>query len=62
MQKTGAATLPLHYGKATGVGRALNLISELIYDRPPSYRDPARFSFAHGDREYRKDGDTKETE
>lgn len=35
-----------------GVGpktiRALSLISELIYDRPPSYRDPARFSFAHG--------------
>jgi len=35
-----------------GVGpktiRALSLISELIYDRPPNYRDPARFSFAHG--------------
>jgi hypothetical protein len=35
-----------------GVGpktiRALSLISELIYDRPPSYSDPARFSFAHG--------------
>ena len=28
--------------------RALSLISELIYDMPPSYRDPARFSFAHG--------------
>jgi hypothetical protein len=28
--------------------RALSLISELIYDKPPSYRDPARFSFAHG--------------
>lgn len=35
-----------------GVGpktiRALSLISELIYATPPSYRDPARFSFAHG--------------
>jgi hypothetical protein len=35
-----------------GVGpktiRALSLISELIYGMPPSYRDPARFSFAHG--------------
>lgn len=35
-----------------GVGpktiRALSLVSELIYDKPPSYRDPARFSFAHG--------------
>jgi hypothetical protein len=35
-----------------GVGaktiRALSLISELIYGKPPSYRDPARFSFAHG--------------
>lgn len=35
-----------------GVGpktiRALSLLSELIYGKPPSYRDPARFSFAHG--------------
>ena len=35
-----------------GVGpktiRALSLVSELIYGAPPSYRDPARFSFAHG--------------
>ena len=35
-----------------GVGpktiRALSLISELIYGAPPGYRDPARFSFAHG--------------
>ncbi len=35
-----------------GVGaktlRALSLISELIYGVPSSYRDPARFSFAHG--------------
>jgi hypothetical protein len=35
-----------------GVGpktiRALSLISELIYGKPASYRDPVRFSFAHG--------------
>lgn len=35
-----------------GVGpktiRALSLVSELIYGTRPSYRDPARFSFAHG--------------
>jgi len=28
--------------------RALSLISELIYCAPPSIKDPARFSFAHG--------------
>jgi hypothetical protein len=36
----------------SGVGpktiRALSLVSELIYGSPPSFRDPARFSFAHG--------------
>jgi len=36
----------------SGVGprtiRALSLISELVYGVPPSYRDPARYSFAHG--------------
>ncbi|WP_439328936.1 DUF763 domain-containing protein [Desulfofundulus thermosubterraneus] len=35
-----------------GVGpkalRALSLLSELAYGTPPSFRDPARFSFAHG--------------
>lgn len=35
-----------------GVGpktiRALALASELIYGEPASFRDPARFSFAHG--------------
>lgn len=35
-----------------GVGargiRALSLIAELVYGTPPSYRDPARFAFAHG--------------
>ena len=36
----------------SGVGpktiRALSLISEIIYGVAPSYRDPARYSFAHG--------------
>lgn len=36
----------------SGVGpktiRALSLVSELIYGVAPSYRDPARYSFAHG--------------
>ncbi|MFH1284740.1 MAG: DUF763 domain-containing protein [Candidatus Peregrinibacteria bacterium] len=35
-----------------GVGpktvRALSLVSEIIYNAPASYRDPARYSFAHG--------------
>jgi len=35
-----------------GVGpktiRALSLVSEVIYGAPASYRDPARYSFAHG--------------
>ena len=35
-----------------GVGpktiRALSLVSELVYGVAPSFRDPARFSFAHG--------------
>jgi hypothetical protein len=35
-----------------GVGgktiRALSLISEVVYGKSPSFRDPARFSFAHG--------------
>ncbi len=35
-----------------GVGaktlRALSLLSEILYGAPPSFRDPARFSFAHG--------------
>ncbi|MDI6642692.1 MAG: DUF763 domain-containing protein [Candidatus Hodarchaeaceae archaeon] len=28
--------------------RALALVSDLIYGKPPSWRDPAKFSFAHG--------------
>lgn len=35
-----------------GVGpktiRALSLVSEIIYGAVPSYKDPARYSFAHG--------------
>jgi hypothetical protein len=27
---------------------ALALVSELVYNTPPSFEDPARFSFAHG--------------
>lgn len=37
---------------APGIGpktlRALSLISELVHAAPPSFRDPARFSYAHG--------------
>jgi hypothetical protein len=36
----------------SGVGakslRALSLVSEIVYGKPPSFRDPARFGFAHG--------------
>ncbi len=28
--------------------RALSLISEIVYGVAPSYRDPARYAFAHG--------------
>ncbi len=35
-----------------GVGaktlRALSLVAELVYGKPPSFTDPARYSFAHG--------------
>ena len=48
-----------------GVGaktvRALALVSELLYGAPPSFRDPARFSFAHGGKDgtpYPVDRDT----
>lgn len=33
--------------------RALVLLAELIYGAPPSFRDPARFSFAHGGKDGR---------
>ncbi len=38
--------------KIEGVGKrtvaALSLVAELVYTSPPSFKDPARFSFAHG--------------
>ena len=41
-----------NYWVLQGVGpktiRALSLISEIIYGVAPSYRDPARYTFAHG--------------
>lgn len=33
--------------------RALSLVAELIYGEAPSFRDPARFSFAHGGKDGR---------
>jgi hypothetical protein len=51
-----------------GVGpktiRALALIGELLYGAKPSFRDPARFSFAHGGKDghpYRLDREGYET-
>ena len=48
-------SLPKNYESllaTVGVGpktmRALSLVSEVIYGAPASYRDPARYSFAHG--------------
>lgn len=48
-----------------GVGpktiRALSLVSEIIYGAKPSYKDPARYSFAHGGKDatpYPVDRDT----
>ncbi|MCX7858335.1 MAG: DUF763 domain-containing protein [Deltaproteobacteria bacterium] len=42
----------IHMVNIQGVGKktmaALSLVSELVYKSPPSFRDPARFSFAHG--------------
>lgn len=58
LQKTIVATYERHPGNfeellsLPGVGpktiRALSLVSELVYGTPPSFSDPARFSFAHG--------------
>ncbi|HRS06816.1 MAG TPA: DUF763 domain-containing protein [Candidatus Ratteibacteria bacterium] len=46
---------PENYEKLVGIEgvgpktiRALSLVSELIYGAPASYKDPARYSFAHG--------------
>ena len=35
-------------GVGPAVVRALALVSQLIYGAPPSWRDPAKFTFAHG--------------
>lgn len=49
--RTGAAGLRIAF-RIGGVGqktiRSLSLIAELVYGARPSWRDPARFSFAHG--------------
>lgn len=46
---------PAHFESLLGIPgvgpktvRALSLLSELLYGAAPSYRDPARFGFAHG--------------
>ncbi len=48
-------TKPDNFEKLLGISglgpktlRALTLVSELIYGTKPSYKDPVRFSFAHG--------------
>lgn len=41
-------SLLLYKGVGAKTLRALSLISELVYKQPPSFKDPARFSFAHG--------------
>ncbi|MBZ9578692.1 DUF763 domain-containing protein [Patescibacteria group bacterium] len=45
-----------HLLSIRGVGpktiRALSLVSEIIYGAKPSYEDPARYSFAHGGKDY----------
>ncbi len=52
----------------SGVGpktlRALALLAELIHGAPPSFRDPARYSFAHGGKDghpYPVSGETYDT-
>ncbi|PNV80285.1 MAG: DUF763 domain-containing protein [Dictyoglomus turgidum] len=40
--------LLLYEGVGAKTLRALALISELVYGKPGSFKDPARFSFAHG--------------
>lgn len=41
-------TLLANHGVGAKTVRALALVAELIYGAKPSYRDPARYSFAHG--------------
>jgi hypothetical protein len=48
MQPTGFEALLTLPGVGAKTLRALSLIAELVYGSPPSYDDPARYSFAHG--------------
>ena len=47
-QSTGFEALLTLPGVGAKTLRALSLIAELVYGSPPSYDDPARYSFAHG--------------
>ena len=51
LHESGAATYK-DLVQVPGVGAktlaALTLVSEIVYEAPPSFKDPARFSFAHG--------------
>jgi len=48
LQPSNFEELLLVKGIGPGVVRALALISELIWGAPPSWKDPAKFAFAHG--------------
>lgn len=41
-----------HYGVGPKTVRALALVAEVLYGARPSYADPARYSFAHGGKDY----------
>jgi len=48
LQPRNYEDLLLIKGMGPGAIRALALISEIIWGAPPSWRDPVKFSFAHG--------------
>jgi len=48
LQPRNYEELLLVQGMGPASVRALALVSELVYGTPPSWRDPARFAFAHG--------------
>ena len=48
LQPSGYEELVAIRGVGPKAVRALALVSDLIYGKPPSWRDPALFSFAHG--------------
>ena len=48
LQPRNYEELLLIKGMGPGAIRALALISEIIWGAPPSWRDPVKFSFAHG--------------